>query len=49
MLVMEKKPRKKSYNKPSVQSEKIFEQNALACGKTLARRTARCRILPRIS
>ncbi|HLD35207.1 MAG TPA: hypothetical protein VJC37_00655 [Planctomycetota bacterium] len=31
---MNKKPdRKKKYTKPTIRTEKIFEANALACGK----------------
>ncbi|MBI5361070.1 MAG: hypothetical protein HZA48_10865 [Planctomycetes bacterium] len=41
---------RKPYSSPKVVSEKIYEQNALACGKNPAvRRTSACRIRPQVS
>ncbi len=43
---------KKKYKKPKIESEKIFEQAALACGKCISGNpifTSGCRYLPRLS
>lgn len=43
---------KKKYQKPTIQSEKIFETAALACGKCISGNPiyrGQCRYVPRLS